>query len=437
MTRVEACSGLFDAIDTIQVVDTHEHLTSEAVRLRSKVDLFYWLSIYASSDLVSAGMPQQTLEELRDSTRPLDERWALFAPFWRHTRWTGYGQALRRAARDLYGVPDIDETTYRELSDKIAAANTPGLYDRVLRERAGIAVALLDPLPANDPTPLEEVDRRFFAPVLRVEDWITPCNHYDVIAIEERTGTSIHTLDALVRAVDSVIEAGLKAGIVAIKIHEAYSRPLSFDKATHHEAELVFSRLRRLPVSPKDYPPRKAPVTWEEAKPLQDYLMHHVIQQAVACGLPLQVHTGLQERNACILANSNPLHLVNLFAEYREVRFDVFHAGYPWSGEVSALAKNFANVYADLCWVPVISPSAAERILEEWIETVPANKILAFGGDYTYVEGAYAHCRMAREVVGNVLARKVAQGYLTNDEAIELAQRMLRENAAELFKLGL
>jgi hypothetical protein len=83
----------------------------------------------------------------------------------------------------------------------------------------------------------------------------------------------------------------------------------------------------------------------------------------------------------------------------------------------------------------VISPAAARRTLHEWIETVPGHKIMAFGGDYRIVEGAYAHARLAREVVGRVLTEKVEEGYLGEEEALALARRMLHDNARELFRL--
>jgi predicted TIM-barrel fold metal-dependent hydrolase len=121
--------------------------------------------------------------------------------------------------------------------------------------------------------------------------------------------------------------------------------------------------------------------------------------------------------------------------EYGEARFDLFHAGYPYQGEVAALGKNFPNVYIDLCWVYVISPWVARQTLHEWIETVPANKILAFGGDYIFVEGAYAHARLARQNVATVLAEKVKASYLTEDEARSLAYKLLRENAIRFFRL--
>ena len=131
------------------------------------------------------------------------------------------------------------------------------------------------------------------------------------------------------------------------------------------------------------------------------------------------------------------MHLVNLFIEYREAKFDLFHGSYPYMGEALSLAKNFPNVYLDLCWLHIISPSAGARMLHEAIETVPANKIFAFGGDFLIPEGAYGHSVIGRKVLTDVLAEKVMDGYLSEDEALHLARLILRENPASLYRLKL
>ena len=77
---------------------------------------------------------------------------------------------------------------------------------------------------------------------------------------------------------------------------------------------------------------------------LEDYMMHHVLALADRKGLTVQVHTGLQEGNGNYLPNSNPELLVNLFLEYSNVTFDIFHMSYPYQNVLAALAKNFRNV---------------------------------------------------------------------------------------------
>jgi len=117
------------------------------------------------------------------------------------------------------------------------------------------------------------------------------------------------------------------------------------------------------------------------------------------------------------------------------VKFVLFHGGYPYGGELASLAKNFRNVYIDLCWLYIISPSYSERYLHEWLETIPANKIMAFGGDYHNVENVYGHLLFAKEVIGNVLIDKVQMKYFSEEEALKIAKMMLHDNAVNLFQL--
>ncbi|MBP1776136.1 MAG: amidohydrolase, partial [candidate division NC10 bacterium] len=272
------------------------------------------------------------------------------------------------------------------------------------------------------------VDRALFAPMVRLEHFACATTRGDLRNIEADTERAVHSLNDLVGAMRAALDRYLLEGAVGIKIGIAYRRGLRFEKVTHGDAERVFARLfGHLGEGP----------SWEEARPLQDYMFHRIIQAAVERDVPIQIHTGLQEGNGNVLENSNPLHLTNLCLEYGRAKFDLFHGGYPFTGELLALAKNFPNVYLDLCWLYIISPSASARMLHEAIETVPSNKIFAFGGDFIVPEGAYGHSVMARRVVSRVLTEKVEDGYLTEEEAATLAQRILRENPATLYRLKL
>jgi uncharacterized protein len=441
----DLATRMTDAVGAIRLVDTHEHLLSEEERTRAAVDFSYLFPHYASSDLVSAGMPRPSLEAVRSPMRPvlleraarmrrpvyyatptrtdmtLEERWEVFEPYWERIRHTGYGTCLRIAIRDLFGVPGLSRQTYRQLSEAIAASARPGWYQHVLKEKAGITISVQDDSRAT-------VDKRFFAPVVRLEHFAAARTREDLVRLEEDGGIAIHTLDDLLEAMRRALAAYLADGAVGIKIGLAYRRTIHFEKVAKAEAERVFNRIAgHLGEGP----------SWEEARPLQDYVVHQIIRLAIEHDLPIQIHTGLQEGNENLVTNSKPTHLANLFIEYREAKFDVFHGGYPYMGELLALAKNFPNVYLDLCWLHIISPSAGARMLHEAIETIPANKIFAFGGDFIVPEGSYGHSVMARRVVSRVLTEKVEDGWLTEEEAVRLARLMLRDNPAALFRLKL
>ena len=428
--------AILDEVQRIRLVDTHEHLMAEADRRAQKLDFFYLFPHYASSDLISAGMPIPVLEGIRDPNRPLEERWREFAPYWPQVRTTGYGKSLIKACQGLFGVDDINESTYREISEALAVSNRPGWYRHVLKEKARIDVSVIDSL-SVDGRPITDVDREFFAPVVRFDKFVTPTSRAELRLLEGWSGQSIHTLDDLIKALNQGFEKAVEGGAVGVKSGLAYLRSLTYDKVTRHEAEVCFNRIfsHLDPLRESIRPSPSFAVSWEEAKPLQDYMMHQIIRRAIDYRLPIQVHTGLQEGNSNVITNSDPTRLINLLIEYPEARFDLFHAGYPYTSEMASIGKNFANAYVDLCWVHIISPFVARRVLHEWIETVPANKIFAFGGDYIVVEGAYGHAEMAREGVARVLSEKVEEGYFTETEAIRVARQILHDNPTELFRL--
>jgi uncharacterized protein len=441
----ELAARITQAVKAIPLVDTHEHLFSEEERHRAALDFSYLFPHYAASDLISAGMPPALLESVRLPTRPvlmerstrirrprpfpvpaqsdssLAKRWDAIEPYWERIRHTGYGKCLLIAARDLFDAPDISRQTFDWLSEAIAASRRPGWYSHVLKNKAGIAISILDDGRAD-------VDKDFFAPVVRLDHFAAARTREELAVLEADSGVAVHSLGDLLQAMYAVLQSYLADGAVGIKIGLAYRRTIRFEKVARADAERLFNRIAGH---------LGEGLSWEEARPLQDFIVHQIIRAAIERGLPIQVHAGLQEGNENLLANANPLHLANLFIEYREAKFDLFHGGYPYLGEALALAKNFPNVYLDLCWLHIISPTAGARMLHEAIETVPANKIFAFGGDFIIPEGAYGHSVLARQVVSRVLTEKVEEGYLGEAEAVRLAARMLRDNAAALFGLKL
>jgi hypothetical protein len=422
-------------VDSIRLIDTHEHLPPESERVNKIVDVLSQFYLhYTSSDLISAGMSMEDLIYIKDTKIPLDYRWAVFEPMWEKIKNTGYSRCMEIAARDLYGVDGINSETYKQLSRKMMDRNREGLYKWVLKEKAGIDICILDTLTHD-----YQVDSDLFVPVLRVSEYSSPMNKKDLELLGKQFGNPIHNLGDYINLVKGRFDA-LKGKVAAVKIALAYNRSLHFEKRTYSEAEESLNKMyktkgfHRVPIADTEYSetildgPGK-----EELLPLQDYLVHLTIQEASRRGLPIQIHTGLHEGNQNIVSNSNPELLVNLFLEYGDAKFDIFHGSWPYSSQLSALAKNFQNVYIDMCWMHIISPSRARSALDEWLDEVPVNKIMGFGGDYLCVEGSYGHSVMARENVAKVLARKVDDGIYDIDEAKKYATWILRDNPKNLF----
>jgi len=418
----------------VKVFDTHEHIWHQDRRQRESPDLFLLFSHYTSDDLISAGIPASVWSKtrgLQDHNIPLEQRWKSFAPYWQFTRTTGYGRCMLIAARDLFGIDDINERTFKTLSERITTANRdPQWYNTALKTKGGIYISLLDDLAVGPAEPLD-FDPKFFR-IIRRMNYLVMADPQSAELIEKATGVSIGKLADLEKALGQAFENEMQKaqrispeGLAGIKCALAYTRTLAFDNVARPDAERAFEAIfSKSDLGQQEQPTHKA---------LQDYMMHRLVEQCAEHHLPMQIHTGMQAGNHSHVAWTNPSLLSNLLNEYPQVRFDIFHGGYPYLGEQASICKNNANCYADLCWLHIISPAMAKLHLHQLIDTVPGNKILGFGGDFLHVEGAYAHCKMAREITADVLADKVEAGDLPEDHAAFLLERILYGNGKDLF----
>jgi hypothetical protein len=341
----------------------------------------------------------------------------VFLPFWEKASNTAYCRALLIAAKDLYGIDEFTADSLPELNRRMIEKNKPGLYKEILRDRCNIQYCLWDQSYTEHPKKDD-----FFRLSLRLDDVVMVNSREDIARLEKKHNVSIRNPEGLEEIMEVRITNHKSRGLTSIKTALAYERTLDFQPVSQSEAVLAMDRILRNRFQESD------------AKVLQDYMMCSVAQKALWHNLTIQVHTGLQEGNGNRIHNARPSLLSSLVLANPDTRFDLFHGGYPYGGEMSAMAKMFPNVYLDMAWLHIISPENTRRYLAEWLDTVPVNKILGFGGDYSFVEGVYGHLAIAKENIAHVLAHKVADGTYTMKEAERYAAMMLYDNPDALFK---
>lgn len=407
------------AIDTMKVVDTHEHLVSfEGIRKSKSLDFMWLFHHYADDDIKSAGMSKPQFNTLLTDSLTVAEKWKIMKPYYEGSFNTGYNRVTALTVDRLFGIKEFNEQSLQVLSDKLKTAYQTDWYKTILQDKCRIDFLINDGQPATGDPAYFRYTKRFGYFQLDSKEKI------DQLAKQQ--GTTINTLEDLVNTLNQEFEKAVKNGLTVIKNSTAYFRSQYYEDVSKKKAGEVFLQVMES---------KTTPLSPEAAKPLADYMMHRILDLALKYNKPIQIHTGLQAGDGNFIQNSNPALLANLFLKYRNVKFILFHGGYPYGGELASLGKNFRNVYIDLCWLYVISPSYSQRYLHEWLETIPANKIMAFGGDYENVENIYGHLLFAKEIVGNVLIEKVKNRYFSEEEAIKVAQMMLHDNAVILFQL--
>ena len=415
---------LFEYVQTLAVIDSHEHLPTWEYKREKNTDILReYLTHYFKDDLMSAGMTYAEVQAIRDISKPLMERWKAVEPYWRLCRNTGYGRALDITVKALYGAERIDGSTLEGIDAAFQQTLKPDAeqYRKVLHDLSNIRYCMVEAYP--------DVDPAFFRAVYTIDPLFAFKTWDQIEAIEQEAGISVSSFDGWIAACEKCLQQAIDKGVYTLKCHCADWRPLLFESASYTDAELVYNDL----LSKRGTEPWNT-VSLPFAKPLQNYMMHCIMRFANEHGMTVQIHTGLLAGGVGHLRNSEPSQLSNLFVLYPNVRFDLFHIGYPYYHTLAALAKMFPNVYLDMCWAHIISPAASMAALDEWLDSVPANKIIGFGGDYKFIDAVYAHQLMARQHISKVLARKVDSGVFGLEEAKRMANLMLYDNSKSLFE---
>ena len=111
------------------------------------------------------------------------------------------------------------------------------------------------------------------------------------------------------------------------------------------------------------------------------------------------------------------------------------HIAYPYNNELIAIAKHYSNVWVDLCWAWSIDPFSSADFVRRFIHTVPANKLFGFGGDTGWPTSSAAYAIQMRHWFTRAMESEVAEGLLTEQQAMHIASRIMYDNQYDCFDL--
>ncbi len=424
--------NLRDFVDNIPIINTHEHQRFPARTEGQDFNFYHILNTsYLNADLVSAGSPFFDMEMINRGD--LDELWATYGEYLDFTRNTSYYSHLLEGFKILYGFEDpyFTEENIRELSEKIKLNySKEEEWYKEAYNKAGYEIMLVDQYwnPRNT-----KLDDRYFALVFNINDLVMaagsrphPTTSADkllgIYKYASDNGFIINNLEDYLKLAEHLFEVFIENNALTLKNTLAYSRSLDFEYVS-------FQRANEL------YDLNSSGFDQSERKELQDFMLHWIIKKSIEVDLPMQIHTGYLAGNNNTLDNGQPIKLNNLFRQYPDARFVLFHGGFPWTGEFNALGKVFPNVYLDLVWLPQLSRESAILAFDQMLDCVPFNKI-SWGGDCHSIEESTGSLEFGKDVVATVLAKRIERGLMTEELAREIAQAIFHDNAVRFFKLG-
>ena len=418
---------LLQYMETIQIIDSHEHLCAEEERTGRDVDFSVMFSHYCTDDLKAAGMTSEELGLFLGNRLSPAEKWTLFSPFYRLIRSGSFARAARISIQKFYGLDELENAGDAEyLSAKIKENNRKGLYDRVIRQACRIERVIN----------YSYTDKDLLVPVMFFDSYIELSRHASIEALEASlrgrgTGRSITSLERYVQSVGDELLHLKNEGCRGVKFASAYMRNLDFADQSRERAEALFDRL----FSEAQGVWRHSGLGYEESRPLQNYLMHRVVEMCQDLRLHVVFHTGYQTAGTNKPDNSGAEPLWYLFRRFPSCTFILLHGGFPRARETAMLAKQYPNVYLDMAWMHILSPRISADALRCFTEMVPQNKIFGFGGDYTVPEKIFGHLTIAKENIAGALSGRIHEESMSLGEALSWIDSILYENPKRVFDI--
>lgn len=325
---------------------------------------------------------------------------------------------VEKALQRLCGIDEeLTEQTWDVFDAAVRRQAADGGYHlHVLKERCGYDKVILDAYwnPGSN-----EGHPEIFAPTYRINMFLfgysrqardhNGNNPFEVCGWKDEL-----SFDAYLSRVKQQIARQKEQGCVALKSAIAYDRGLDFASADRRQASNAYMN----------------PCATEvEIKAFQDCVFHHICQTAAELSLPIQVHTGLGKMH-----RSNAMQLQSVIESHPDTQFVLFHGSYPWTQDVLGLVHVYQNVFADLCWLPLISTTACERFLRELIEVGDMDRVMWGCDTWTSVE-SFGAVLAVRSVLAKVFADCVDDSVMSIKTAEAYITHILYQNAKTLYRM--
>ncbi len=395
---------MVEAVERTPAVDIYERLMPESKRIGQRFDFISWFLAYAGVEIQALGLEDAELALLGNVNGDPERRWGLLARYWPYIRTTGVGRAVLRIAWDLFGVDEINDRSWKDISAQLWKASAKGFYKGLLCERGNIVVTFVD-------NALDAGSRSCCRPVWSGDAILGIGDHLALDAVARELGRPCAGVDDLVAWLENEIQQAVSGGCAVFKIGSLPDVCLPGPE----EASWAFGRVFRRDESAGVGEPV-----------LQSYLLHRLLSFVASTGRPLQVH---------VQSEVDIDRLGALAAQYPQIRFLAVYHGRGSAFSLLFLARTRPNLALALGDLWCVAPRLAQFTLQNWLLGVPSNKVFALSGNTTMVEAAVVCAQAARERLAALVAEMVTAGSLDESDGVAVIRRVLFENAQTYFAL--
>jgi predicted TIM-barrel fold metal-dependent hydrolase len=219
-----------------------------------------------------------------------------------------------------------------------------------------------------------------------------------------------------------------------VKFLSAYTRALDFQVVAPDVAATIYAKGAS-----------GAALDPVQMKALEDYLFYEICARAAAHKLVVHIHTGNGNGPYFNNGRADPILLEAALSSkaLRNTRFVLLHGGWPFPLHAQAMMDK-PNTYADFsAQTFYLTTHALAEVLRGWLAWHPERVL--FGSDaYSdantplsdYEEKQVAMTEKSRRALAIALTAMIRDEEITYGRAVEIAHRVMRDNAIALYGLS-
>ena len=430
---INKSTALWKYIEALPVIDTHEHISSEAELLGMQISIFDLFIPYIVDNLESAGITPDEMALMKNGQATFKDRWAVFNKYYPAIKSSTYVLALQASLAEQYQFKNYGLEECQRVSQLFKQDfATKGFMQKFMDKNK------IESMLTFRTCSSEEVRRTYGNNKMMLVPTVNHICVKDAKSLDEiskLTETPIRNLDDILAGIDKLFKEYAAAGIKNIKFGSAYNRELNYKYRTKEEAEASFAKIIATPFDYSGAIPNKYYVFHLEDYhiPLDDYLAAHMMAQAAKYKMNAIFHVGIFAWNFNSVKNNHASSLEWFIKTYPSVNFVILHAGYPYFDEAILLAKYYPNVYINMTWDHIIERNVSIEVIKRYIEMLPTSKIHLFGGDYLFPQQIYGNMIFTKENLYLALNDLVNKGTITEEHAKQIAYDWLYANPKAFY----
>ncbi len=417
---------LLGAINKIPAIDIHTNISWQAPHSENLWDILGYH--YLTEQAFSSGMNREIVAKGRSD----EEMIAGVLSFMEAFDNTVQYQWMIDIARDLFDFPHdkLTETNWEELAQLVLTKRKEPGRDNAILEKAAIEKVFVK---TSFWESIPEKDSKVFIPVINANDLIFGLDNPKVRKkLKKKAKIALSDSTSVRDAFDEILKYFMQNDCVGACIelpHDFQVFPIverDFDTAIEKSGG-------------------NKPLSAQENVHLQCGALFALAELCNVYGLPVMLKSGavpdayrhgMQYGKDLPGADATLRSLLPLFNSFPHLNWCVSVLSESQAQELISYGWLIQNVVVCGHWRYHSIPEYIERNLAARLQSVPKNKLIGYYSDMNKLEFGYAKYKMYRRLLAKVLAEDlVMSGRGNEDDAVNIAGHLLRDNAYSIFDL--